>query len=168
MVRAMARMPGVAFLLVALAIAFAFFASGFASLPNLLNIGVQSSILLLLALPMTFIIMTEGLDLSMGAVLGLTGVVLASALVAGTGLFTAFAAALVTGFAFGITNGLFVVKLGLPPFVATLGTLGIAQGIALVVTNGESVVGIGPALPRLYASTWSGIPFSVLVAVFVY
>jgi ribose transport system permease protein len=63
-------MPGVAFLLVALAVAFAFFASGFASLPNLLNIGVQSSTLLLLALPMTFIIMTEGLDLSMGAVLG--------------------------------------------------------------------------------------------------
>jgi ribose transport system permease protein len=112
--------------------------------------------------------MTEGLDLSMGAVLGLTGVVLASALVAGTGLFTAFAAALVTGFAFGITNGLFVVQLGLPPFVATLGTLGIAQGIALVVTNGESVVGIGPALPRLYASTWGGIPFSVLVAILVY
>jgi ribose transport system permease protein len=168
MVRLLARLPGVAFLLVALVITFAFIASGFASVPNLLNVGVQSSILLLLALPMTFIIMTEGLDLSMGAVLGLTGVVLASALVAGTGLFTAFAAALVTGFAFGITNGLFVVKLGLPPFVATLGTLGIAQGIALVVTNGESVVGIGPALPRLYASTWSGIPFSVLVAVFVY
>jgi len=168
MVRLLARLPGVAFLLVALVITFAFIASGFASVPNLLNIGVQSSILLLLALPMTFIIMTEGLDLSMGAVLGLTGVVLASALVAGTGLFIAFAAALVTGFAFGIANGLFVVELGLPPFVATLGTLGIAQGIALVVTNGESVVGIGPALPRLYASTWSGIPFSVLVALLVY
>ena len=168
MVRLLARLPGVAFLLVALVLTFAFIASGFASVPNLLNIGVQSSILLLLALPMTFIIMTEGLDLSMGAVLGLTGVVLASALVAGTGLFAAFAAAVVTGFAFGITNGLFVVELGLPPFVATLGTLGIAQGIALVMTNGESVVGIGPALPRLYASTWSGIPFSVLVAVLVY
>jgi ribose transport system permease protein len=44
-----------------------------------------------------------------------------------------------------------------------LGTLGIAQGIALVMTNGESVVGIGPALPRLYATTWLGIPFSILV-----
>ena len=168
MVRTVARMPGVAFLLVALAIAFAFFASGFASLPNLLNIGVQSSILLLLALPMTFIIMTEGLDLSMGAVLGLTGVVLASMLVAGNSLAVAFAAALGVGLVFGVANGLFVVKLGLPPFVATLGTLGIAQGIALVMTNGESVVGIGPALPRLYATTWLGIPFSILVAVLIY
>src|SRR6187401_1724224 len=126
MVRTVARMPGVAFLLVALFVVFALVASRFASLPNLLNIGVQSSILLLLALPMTFIIMTEGLDLSMGAVLGLTGVVLASVLVAGNGLLTAFAAALGVGLLFGVTNGLFVVKLGLPPFVATLGTLGIA------------------------------------------
>lgn len=168
MVKGLARVPGVAFLLVALGIAFAVFASRFASLPNLLNIGVQSSILLLLALPMTFIIMTEGLDLSMGAVLGLTGVVLASVLVGGSGLGTALAAALGVGIGFGIANGLLVVKLGLPPFVATLGTLGIAQGIALVLTNGESVVGIGPVLPRLYASTWLGIPFSVLVAILVY
>jgi ribose transport system permease protein len=99
---------------------------------------------------------------------GLTGVVLASVLVGGSGLATAFAAALGVGLAFGITNGLFVVKLGLPPFVATLGTLGIAQSIALVVTNGESVVGIGPALPRLYASTWLGVPFSILVAILIY
>src|SRR4029453_6557753 len=100
MLRWIARMPGVAFLLVALAGAFAFFASGFASLPNLFNIGVQSSILLLLALPMTFIIMTEGLDLSMGAVLGLTGVVLASVLVGGNGLLVALASALGVGLAF--------------------------------------------------------------------
>lgn len=164
----LARIPGVAFLLVLLGIVFSIVAPGFASVPNLLNIGIQSSILLLLALPMTFIIMTEGLDLSMGAVLGLTGVVLASALVAGNSLPVAFAAAAGVGLAFGITNGLLVVKLGLPPFVATLGTLGIAQGIALVLTSGESVVGIGPALPRLYASRWVGIPFSIVVAGLMY
>jgi ribose transport system permease protein len=168
MAKSIARIPGVAFLLVSLGVVFSVFASGFASVPNLLNIGIQSSTLLLLALPMTFIIMTEGLDLSMGAVLGLTGVVLASALVGGGSLSVAFAAALGVGLAFGITNGLLVVKLGLPPFVATLGTLGIAQGIALVLTNGESVVGIGPALPRLYASRWIGLPFSIVVAALMY
>jgi ribose transport system permease protein len=168
MVRFAARVPGVAFLLIALVVLFAVFASRFASLPNLLNIGVQSSILLLLALPMTFIIMTEGLDLSMGAVLGLAGVVLASALVRGDSLPVALAESLGIGLLFGIANGLLVVKLGLPPFVATLSTLGIAQGIALVATNGESVAGIGPALPKLYASTWVGIPFSIVVAAFTY
>ena len=94
MAKSIARIPGVAFLLVSLGVVFSVFASGFASMPNLLNIGIQSSILLLLALPMTFIIMTEGLDLSMGAVLGLTGVVLASALVGGGSLSVAFAAEL--------------------------------------------------------------------------
>ena len=168
MTKLLARIPGIAYLLVSLSIVFAIFASGFASLPNLLNIGVQSSILLLLALPMTFIIMTEGLDLSMGAVLGLTGVVLAMALVRGNGLPAAFGAATAVGLAFGIFNGLLVVKLVLPPFVATLGTLGIAQGIALVLTNGESVSGIGPALPKLYASTLAGIPFSIVIALALY
>jgi ribose transport system permease protein len=168
MAKPAARIPGVAFLIVFLGITFAIFATGFASLPNVLNIGIQSSTLLLLALPMTFVIMTEGLDLSMGAVLGLTGVVLASALVRGDSLGVAFAAAVGVGLAFGVTNGLLVVKLGLPPFVATLGTLGIAQGLALVATGGESVAGIGPALPRLYAGRWAGIPFSILVAALMY
>jgi len=168
MLRLLVRVPGIAYLLIVLAIGFALFAQGFASLSNLQNIGVQSSILLVLALPMTFIIMTEGLDLSMGAVLGLTGVVLAMALVKGFGLIPAFGLALLVGLAFGAANGLLVVKLGLPPFVATLGTLGIAQGIALVITGGESVVGIGPTLPRLYAGTLAGVPFSVVVALSLY
>jgi ribose transport system permease protein len=168
MTKLLVRIPGIAYLLTGLAITFAIFAPGFASVPNLLNIGVQSSILLLLALPMTLIIMTEGLDLSMGAVLGLTGVVLAMGLVRGNGIAPAFAAALGVGLLFGVVNGLLVVKLALPPFVATLGTLGIAQGLALVITEGESVVGIGPGLPRLYASTWAGIPFSVGVAILLY
>jgi ribose transport system permease protein len=168
MTQLLVRIPGIAYLLTGLGLTFAIFASGFASVPNLLNIGVQSSILLLLALPMTFIIMTEGLDLSMGAVLGLTGVVLATALVRGHGLWVSFAAALAVGLVFGIINGLLVVKLALPPFVATLGTLGIAQGIALVMTDGESIVGIGSVLPRLYTSRWAGIPFSIVIAALLY
>jgi ribose transport system permease protein len=168
MTKLLIRIPGIAYLLTGLGLTFAIFASGFASIPNLLNIGVQSSILLLLALPMTLIIMTEGLDLSMGAVLGLTGVVLAMGLVRGNGLWTSFAMAVGVGLVFGVVNGLLVVKLSLPPFVATLGTLGIAQGLALVITDGESVVGIGSGLPKLYASTWAGLPFSVVVAILLY
>lgn len=168
MTKLLIRIPGIAYLLTGLGLTFAIFASGFASIPNLFNIGVQSSILLLLALPMTLIIMTEGLDLSMGAVLGLAGVVLAMMLVRGNGLLVSFAAALIVGLLFGILNGLLVVKLGLPPFVATLGTLGIAQGIALVMTNGETVSGIGASLPRLYAGKWAGIPFSIVIALALY
>jgi len=160
----MRNVPGAAYLLVILIAVFAIFGSGFATEANILNIGVQSSVLLLLALPMTLIIMSEGLDLSMGAVLSLAGVVLATLLMNGHALSVALAAAVGVGLAFGIANGLLVVTLGLPPFVATLGTLGIAQGLALVATGGQSVVGIGDALPTLYDSQPIGLPFSIVIA----
>src|SRR5712692_8211364 len=139
----MREVPGAGYVLVVLAVVFSIFGSGFASASNLANIGVQSSVLLLLSLPMTLIIMSEGLDLSMGAVLSLSGVVLAMLLSTGRPLSLALLAALGVGLTFGIGNGLLVAALGIPPFVATLGTLGIAQGAALVVTDGQSIVGIG-------------------------
>jgi ribose transport system permease protein len=158
------RIPGAGYLLAILLVVFSIFGDGFATLPNVLNIGVQGSVLLLLALPMTLIIMSEGLDLSMGAVLSLAGVVLATMLMNEHSLPVALAAAAGVGLAFGVANGVLVVTLGLPPFVATLGTLGIAQGLALVLTGGQSVVGIGDALPALYESRIAGVPFSIAIA----
>ena len=72
-----ASVPGVAYVLPLLVLVFAVLAPGFISPPNLINISIQSAILLLLALPMTFIIISEGLDLSPGALIGLSSVVLA-------------------------------------------------------------------------------------------
>src|SRR3954465_8089843 len=106
--------PGAADLLAILVVVFAIFGSGFATMANVLNIGVQSSVLLLLALPMTLIIMTEGLDLSMGAVLSLAGVVLATMLMNEHALATAVGAAVAVGLVFGASNGLLVVSLGVP------------------------------------------------------
>jgi ribose transport system permease protein len=163
-----AAVPGVGYLLAALFVAFSGIDPSFMSVPNLLNIGTQTSTLLLLALPMTLIIMSEGLDLSMGAVLSLAGVVLAMQLASGSTVVTALVSAVAVGVMFGIANGLLIVALGIPPFVATLGVLYIAQGIALVVTDGRSVVGIGDALPSLYASRWLGLPFSIVVAAMTY
>ena len=160
--------PGVAYILAATLVGFSLVSAGFVTWANFSNIGVQSAVLLLLALPMTLIIMSEGLDLSIGAVLGLCGVVLAMVLADGGGVPLGLAAALAVGLAFGMLNGLLVVGLHIPPFVATLGTLGIAQGLALVVTDGRSVVGIGTALPALYASTWLGVPFSIVAAAAAY
>jgi ribose transport system permease protein len=164
----MRSVPGIGYLLIVLLAVFSVFGSGFATAANALNIGVQSSVLLLLALPMTLVIMSEGLDLSMGAVLSLAGIVLATLLMNGRPLAVALTAAVGVGGAFGLANGLLVVSLGLPPFVATLGTLGIAQGLALVATGGQSVVGIGDALPALYESRLLGVPFSIVVAVLTF
>ncbi|WP_420991499.1 ABC transporter permease [Cupriavidus sp. 30B13] len=162
------RMPGSVWVLLLLGLAFSLTASGFLSVENLLNIGTQSTILLLIALPMTLIIMTEGLDLSMGAVLTLCGVVLAMVMVATGSLPLALGAALLTGLAFGLLNGALVSWLEIPPFVATLGTLGVAQGLALVVTDGQSVVGIGDTIPLIYSGEWLGIPFPLWIGVAFY
>src|SRR3954469_11679586 len=95
------RIPGASYLLALLIVVFSIFGSGFATVANVVNVGVQSSVLLLLALPMTLIIMTEGLDLSMGAVLSLAGVVLATVLMQDRGLPAALGAAVGVGVAFG-------------------------------------------------------------------
>lgn len=161
-------MPGVGYVLILLMAGFTAVVPGFASAPNLLNVGIQSSILLLLALPMTFVIMSEGIDLSMGAVLGLCSVVLALLLTRDHALGAAVSAAVVVGLAAGLVNGLLVVHGGIPPFVVTLGTLGVAQGLALAITDGASIVGLGPALPALYAGTWLAVPFPIAAALAAY
>lgn len=162
------RVPGAAWVLLLLIAAFSVFGPGFLSVANLLNVGTQSTILLLIALPMTLIIMTEGLDLSIGAVLTLCGVVLAMVNISTGSVPLALLAALGVGIAFGLVNGGLVTGLGIPPFVATLGTLGAAQGLALVLTDGQSVVGISDAIPDLYAGEWLGIPIPIYIAVVCY
>lgn len=155
---------GALMMLAVLCVVFALTTENFLDGANLVNVAVQSTILLLLALPMTLIIMTEGLDLSMGAVLTLANVVLASVAVATGGVTLALLAALAVGLVFGLVNGTLVARLGIPPFVATLGTLGVAQGLALVVTDGQSVVGIPPSVQMFYSGMFLGVPAPIWIA----
>lgn len=159
--RPMAAIVPMAIVIVVVALASV---DGFASPRNLVNLGLQASILLMLAMPMTLVIMTEGLDLSAGAVLSLCSVVMALALASGHGLAASLLLSLAVGAAFGLANGLLIAPVGLPPFVVTLGTLGIAQGAALVLTEGNAVAGIGSVASSFYASTFLGLPFPVAVA----
>jgi ribose transport system permease protein len=164
----LSRVPGVAWILGLLVIAFAAANHDFLSGPNLLNIGLQSVILLMLALPMTLIIMTEGVDISMGAVLTLASVVLAWVLAHDGSLALALAASLATGLAFGIINGMLVALLKMPPFVVTLGTMGVAQGLALLATDGQSIVVSNATLEAVYAGSLAGIPQTLLIGAAAY
>lgn len=165
---ALQAIPGAAYILVILVLWFSFQGVDFGKLSNIVNIGVQSSVLLLLALPLTLILMSEGLDLSQGAVLSLASVVLATVLAHGGSLALALIAAALLGVLFGVFNGVFVAYLQMPPFVVTLGSLGLAHGIALVATDGESTTEIGTQLPLLYKATVLGVPFPIVVALFAY
>jgi len=167
-VSSLSRVPGVALVLIVLCAGFGLASAGFATPTNIGNILIQSTILLLLALPMTLIIMTEGLDLSMGAVLTFASIMFAVTIIA-TGSFSlAFAAAVGTGLAFGLLNGILISVLDIPPFITTLGTLGIAQGLSLLVTDGQSVVGLPRWFEAIYSGRVAGIPLPIVVAALGY
>jgi ribose transport system permease protein len=165
---AVRRIPGVAVMLIVLIAGFAASSPGFLSAPNLSNVLVQSTVLLLMALPMTLIIMTEGLDLSMGAVLTLASLVVAIVTLATGSVLLGLLAACAVGTMFGVVNGWLVAILGIPPFVATLGTLGMAQGLSLIVSDGQSVVGMPRAIRDIYSGTIAAIPLPILMAVAAY
>jgi len=160
--------PGVAVMLALLIGLFGTVAPGFLSLANISNVLLQSTILTMLALPMTLIIMTEGLDLSMGAVVTLTSLAVAIVSLATGSMLLGLAAAIAVGIAFGALNGWLVAIPGIPPFVATLGTLGMAQGLCLIVSDGQSVVGIPRSVRDIYAATLAGLPVPVVVALITY
>src|SRR4051794_36372401 len=164
----LARVPGVAVMLVLLALLFALGARGVASPGNLSNVLLQSAILLVLALPMTLIIMTEGLDLSMGAVLTFASVALAAATGENGSTMVALLIGIAVGTAFGIANGALVALGGIPPFVGTLGTLGVAQGLANVKTDGQSITEIPAGLRAIYTTALAAIPLPVWIGVVSY
>lgn len=162
------RAPGVAIVLVLLVLGFSLLGGGFLSAGNLMNILTQSTILLLIALPMTLIILTEGLDLSMGAILTLASIGLAIVTVGTGSAVLGLLAGLGIGLCFGALNGSLVAVLNIPPFIATLGTLGVAQGLSLVVTDGQSIVGIPASVQALSSGAVLGVPVPVLVAAVAY
>jgi ribose transport system permease protein len=122
---------------------------GFFTRANLTNVGLQVAVLTILSLGMTLVILTEGIDLSLGPVLSLCGVCAALVVVSGHGLALAIPAALLVGAACGLLNGALIALAGMPPFIVTLGLFGIAQSIATVLTGGESVTNL-PAYFRWF------------------
>src|SRR5215204_3899336 len=113
----------------------------FLTVSNLLNVLEQTSINAVIAVGMTFVILSAGIDLSVGSVLALAGVVMATLLQQGWPVVPAIAAGLLIGFAFGALNGVAIAWGRLPPFIATLGMMSIARGCALLFTEGRPVSG---------------------------
>lgn len=162
------NLPGAAFIIAVLIPLFALSDSAFLGAGNLTNVAVQISILLMVAIPMTFVILTEGLDISMGAVISLSGVVMALHLAGGGGLAFAVLLACAVGLAFGLFNGACVAFLNMPSFVVTLGTMGGAHGIALMVTNASIVTGLGDQVIALQTGSFLGLPYTVVIAIAFY
>lgn len=108
----------------------------FLTMYNILNIFRQVSIIGLIAFGMTFVIITGGIDLSVGATLGLTSMVLGLMIGKGTSDLVAIPVALLLGVIFGAINGILISKVKLQPFIATLATMTMFRGITMIISNG--------------------------------
>lgn len=141
----------------------------FATGGNFRNIAIDASVLLVMAVGMTFVILTAGIDLSIGAVLVFAGVVSALAMERmGEGvssMLVGLVVALAAGLAWGLWNGFLVTKARITPLIVTLGTLGMAQGAALLLTGGVNVRGVPTELvATIGIGRFGTIPYLVLIA----
>src|SRR6266850_7172449 len=135
----------------------------FLTVSNLLNVAEQTSINAIVAVGMTFVILSGGIDLSVGSIVALSGVVLGTALQGGQPIPVALLLALLVGLACGLANGALVSWGGLPPFIVTLGTMSIARGAALLFTEGRPISGFSPAFRALATGRLGFIPAPIIV-----
>jgi ribose transport system permease protein len=152
-----------------LLIAGVFFAvaPGFLSERNLMNILQQSSINACVALGMTLVIISGGIDLSVGPTAALAAVLSAGLMVSGVPPIFAVLAGLCLGALCGAVNGALVSFGGLQPFIVTLGTLSTYRAVALIVTGGNPVLGVPHSFRSIANGSVSGIPVSVVVVLVV-
>lgn len=136
---------------------------------NLIQVALQASINAVIAVGMTMIIISGGIDLSVGAIVALGGIAAAYAMKAGSGPWIGFAVAVLAGTLCGVFNGFLITRFNLAPFIATLGTMGIFRGIALVISDGRPIYGFGREFLQLFAGNLGPLPFigSIPVAVIV-
>jgi len=136
----------------------------FLSVENLTNVLRQNAFPAIIAAGMTFVILTGGIDLSVGSVVGLSGVLCADALVHHWGLAAAAGAGLAVGLAAGAVNAIVVTRVRVPPFIVTLAMMLVVRGLALKYTDARTISG----LPETFASLSQTLPMvTAMVVTFV-
>jgi ribose transport system permease protein len=167
--------------LVALIIVFSVMRpDAFPTLFNFQRLAIETAVLLVVSVGMTFVIITSGIDLSVGSVLIFAGMVSAntmnslspngSAIDAGWGvIIVGLLTALVAGGVWGLVNGFLIAKAGIPPLIVTLGSLGAALGAASLINNGSDIRTVPTALKRALGSgtSFGIVPNLVIVAVLI-
>jgi ribose transport system permease protein len=131
----------------------------FLTATNLSSVVRQTAVINIMALGMTIIIITGGIDLSVGSILGLAGLLGTMAMEAGASIVAGIGIGLLAGLVCGFLNGFMITQLKIAPFIVTLGTLGIYRGAALIISNGLPVHNVPPAFSFLGEGTVLGIPF---------
>lgn len=165
------RLPEVAYPVIGLllvCVVMTFVNSDFFTLSNFINIARQTSINGIIAVGMTYVILTGGIDLSVGAVMALVGTLASGMLVAGWSAPLAIGLALACGLGFGLFNGVLVTFLSMPSIIVTLATMGIARGLGLIYTGGYPIDGLPAWFGIIGSRNLLGMPLTVLLMLLVY
>jgi ribose transport system permease protein len=144
---------------IALAIASPYFLTS----NNVFNIGVQVSVVAIIAVGQTLVILTAGIDLSVGSIAGLSGVVGSMAIVqSGLPILLGILVGILVGGVIGIANGVLVTRMGLPPFIATLGMMGVARGLTFIVSNEVAIYGLPKSFRTMSEGQIGPIPLPIV------
>lgn len=164
--RALASAQSIIGLIVVCAI-FSFTTSAFFTQYNLFNVLRQSAVTAILAAGMVFVIVTGGIDLSVGSVLAVVGVITAGLIKGAVPLWLALVARLGVGLVFGLVNGLAVALIRLPPFIVTLATMTIGRSIALTYSGGLPIAGLPGEFTYIGQGMIGPVPVPVIIAIVV-
>ena len=172
-VRALLAQPwaGVGVLLVfylILVILFSVLSPFFLTARNLLSIGNNMAVIGLMAATQTLLIVSGGMDLSVAAVAGLSGVIIALLFATGWNIWLACVLAVVIAAIVGLINGVFVTRLGINALITTLGMMSIAQGFALVLTGGLSRPLVADAFSFIGSGRILGVPLPLIIMLFAF
>lgn len=140
----------------------------FLNVNNLLNVLTQVSVNAVIAIGMTFVILTGGIDLSVGSILAITGAIAASIIVKSNSLFLAIVVTILLGALIGAFNGAIVAKGKIQPFIVTLATMTIFRGATYVFTNGTPISGLSKNFTFIGNARVLGIPFPVIITLIVF
>ncbi len=158
------RKFGIVASLLVLMIVFTALTNKFLSVSNFLNILQQAAINLCVAVGMTFVIITGGIDLSVGSVMALSGMIMAMMMDNGMPPLLVVVIGLIAGALFGGFNGVMVAKLQLQPFLVTLGTMSAYRGITLIISNGLPVRGFSTDYVTFMNSLNGVIPLPIIIS----
>ena len=155
-------------IIIVLCIVFATLSQAFLSVNNIMNIARQTSVLAIISIGMTFIILTGGIDLSVGSVLALSGAAGVLVLVSTGSSFLGFLVALIVGAACGLCNGVMVGFVNINPFIITLATMVLTRGLTLAFTNAISIHVANPVFLWLGSKSFGPVPIVLVLVLFMY
>ena len=163
-----AQQYGLMISFILLCLALSILSDRFLTVNNLTNILRQSTINGIISVGMTLIILTRGIDLSVGSILALSAVITADMLQKGMPVYLAIPFGLLVGAGLGLISGWLVTKIKVPPFIATLGVMPFGRGLALTYTQGKSITGLPEAFRFSGVGYLGSIPMPIVIALVVF